>query len=238
MLPAITPTLPHRALTEARRGTPSRPRAVATWARRLASDSWLPAYAVGDLGSDVTALQTGDGLGDWVTALTGAEPRKLLRNPGKGRGACGGRYFASEDVALALVALGRLGANVSAGELTEPLRRRLSCRRCRPLLTPAALNVLWAPREDKLIHTARWPVSDGAPALPYALSLPDKRYVVGFGNPDGQRVEVVGRNRKLYMAVLCAGGALSHQEFRALLRSALPLECGNVVRLPVRNGAA
>lgn len=212
----------HGALMAARAGAPTRPRAVDAWARRLGAELWIPDYAAEDLGVDVVPPLGLSRRGGWVTHVTGVEPKFMLRHPGGSRAAYGARFYPSEAVALAVIFLARLGVGVDSQRLTEPLRRRLARRREIPLLTQEALAVLWAPKEDAGIHTATLPGKP--PEEPYALRLAGDRYIVGFGNRNGEHVEIIGRNRGLYRAALAVGVWLPRSEFRALLKSATPIE--------------
>lgn len=218
----MKPDIDHGALMEARVGDSASPRAVNAWARRLGAELWIPDYAAEDLGVDVVPPLGLNRRGRWVTHVTGVEPKFMLRHPGGSRAAYGVRFYPSEAVALALIFLARLGVGVDSQRLTEPLRRRLANKRENPVLTREALAVLWAPREDAGIHTATFP--GNAPVEPYALRLAGDRYIVGAGNRNGEHVEIIGRNRGLYREALASGVWLPRSEFRALLKSATPIE--------------
>ncbi|MDN5939585.1 MAG: hypothetical protein L0H83_13120, partial [Salinisphaera sp.] len=59
------------------------------------------------------------------------------------------------------------------------------------LLYQAELAILWSVDEARAPHAFIW---EGlAPIEPYSLMLADGRAVVGFSNPDGRRVEVIGK---------------------------------------------
>lgn len=214
-------TVDHGGLMEARRGSPRRPHAVPRWAPRLAAEPWLANHEVGDLLYDVTSMPGSHWGGELVTQVTGVPPQTLFHHPGRSTSALGTPYYPSPAVALALVRLARLGVPVDAKALTEPLRRRLARKRENPLLTRAALYVLWAPGADRRPARCVWAGAHDAPREPYALTLADGRTVVGFADPHGRRVEVIGR-RGLYAEALRGGVRLSRTAFQRLLRSPGP----------------